>query len=165
MATISTFNPSVLDSILPPYGQHRVQQPIWDESRKMFIADEHESQAGNRSYKGVRVSDRFVIVEQIGNYHNWTYLNSVEMYVFDGKDRTLIGKKEFPKTFYNADLVRQTSEEMLMGYLKSQLQMQHQVVPDSQLLPTVKEFVSRSYCSLLDDKSQRLLEMAMPLLE
>lgn len=165
MATINTFNPSVLDSILPVYGQRRVHQPIWDESRKMFLADEHESQAGNRSYKGVRVSDRFIIVEQIGNYHNWTYINSVEMYVFDGKERVLIGKKEFPKTFYNAELVRQSTEDMLLAYMKSQLQMQHQQVADAQLLPMAKEFISRSYCSLLDDKSQRLLEMAMPLIE
>lgn len=165
MATINTFTPSVIDSILPVFGQRRVHQPIWDESRKMFIADEYESQRGNRSYKGVRVSDRFIIVEQIGNYHNWSYINSVEMYVFDGKERQLIGKKEFPKTFYNADLVRKTTEEMLMGYMKSQLQMQHHNMPDNVLLPHVREFVERSYCSLLDDKSQRLLEVAKPLLE
>ena len=165
MAQINAISTNVIDSILPVFGQARVDMPIWDENRKMFIADEHETRTGNRSYKGVRVSDRFVIVEQIGNYHTWTYINSIEMYAFNGKNRMLIGKKEFIKEFYNADKIRETTEKMLLDFMKSQLKMQKQTLSEELLLSQAKAFIDRSYCSLLDDKSQILLEAAKPLLK
>lgn len=164
MAQINVLSTNVIDSILPVFGQPRVNQPIWDETRRMFIADEFESRAGNRSYKGVRVSDRFIIVEQIGNYHNWTYINSIEMYAFDGKERLLIGKKDFKNEPYDANFVRETTEKMLVDFMKSQLKMQQRTLSEDQLITQAKAFIDRSYCSMLDDKSQILLEAAKPLL-
>ena len=92
MANISGVGNNFLDSILPTYGKPRVKTPIWNESQHMFITDQYTSPAGNTYYLGVRISDRFVTILHIGLYHNWTYINEVEVYAFDEHERTLIGK-------------------------------------------------------------------------
>ena len=71
MATLSkAINKNLFDSILPSFGNPRVHIPVWDDSQKMFICDEFESNGGHRYYRGIRFCDRIVIricapVEQI----------------------------------------------------------------------------------------------------
>lgn len=43
---------NLLDNILPTYGSPRVHIPTWDNSQKMFICDEYESDSGNHYYRG-----------------------------------------------------------------------------------------------------------------
>ena len=45
----------------------------------MFLCEEYESASGNRYYKGVRFCDRIVVVEKVGLYHNWTYIDGIEV--------------------------------------------------------------------------------------
>ena len=46
----------------------------------MFFCEEYESGNGHRYYKGVRFCDRIVIVEKVGLYHTWTYIDGIEVY-------------------------------------------------------------------------------------
>lgn len=86
MATLAkAINKNFLDSILPVYGNPRENVPTWDNSQKMFICNEHESTNGNRYYCGIRFCERIVIVEKVGLYHNWTYIDGIELYAFNGK--------------------------------------------------------------------------------
>ena len=64
METIKNITNNVFDSILPVYGNQRANLPIWNESQKMFITSEYESASGNRYYKGIRFSERLVIIEK-----------------------------------------------------------------------------------------------------
>lgn len=86
MATLTkAINKDLFDSILPTFGNPRVHVPVWDEGQKMFLCEEYESANGHRYYKGVRFCDRIVVVEKVGLYHSWTYIDSIEIYVFNGK--------------------------------------------------------------------------------
>ena len=52
MATLSkAINKNLFDSILPSFGNPRVHIPVWDDSQKMFICDEFESNGGHRYYR------------------------------------------------------------------------------------------------------------------
>lgn len=165
MANIASISNSVFDSILPTYGSPRIHQPIWDASRKMFIKDEHESLAGNRSYNGIRVSDKLIQVETIGHSHTWTWLNAVELFVFDYEERVSIGQESFPQaTHHSSQLVREASERILKNYLKSQCYMSHQQITEEQVEALIKEMLDRCYCDILDEKSSKMLEIAKPLL-
>ena len=86
MASLTkAINKDLFDKILPTFGNPRVHVPIWDEGQKMFLCEEYDSGNGHRYYKGVRFCDRIVIVEKVGLYHTWTYIDGIEVYAFNGK--------------------------------------------------------------------------------
>ena len=164
MARIDGVGTNILDSILPTYGNPRINAPIWNESQHMFITDQHTSAAGNTYYLGVRFSDRFVTILHIGLYHNWTYINDIEIYAFDECKRTLIGKATLDQ-FYNEDLVRSTTERLLKEYLEGQIRLQGGRVDCQQLEHQVKGLVDKSYVSMLNDETTiKRLDAIKPLL-
>lgn len=164
MARISGVGNNPLDSILPTYGNPRVNTPIWNESQHMFITDQYTSAAGNTYYLGVRFTDRFVTILHIGLYHNWTYINEVEVYAFDEHERRLVGKTSIDQ-YYNEDLVRSTTENLLQDYIEGQMKLNGSTVNHEQLECQVKELVQKSYFSLLDDpNAAKQLEAVKPLL-
>lgn len=164
MARISGISNNLLDSILPIYGNQRVNTPIWNESQKMFITDQHTSASGNTYYLGVRFSDRFVTILHIGLYHNWTYINEVEVYAFDEHERKLVGKTTLDQ-YYNEDLIRSTTEQLLKNYIEGQMKLNGCTINQKQLDVQVKELVQKSYSSLLDDSNTvKKLEAVKPLL-
>lgn len=92
-------NQNFLDSVLPAYGNARkVKINGYDNSQKMFIIDEYESASGHRYYRGVRFCDRVVFAETVGMYHNWTYIDSLELYAFNGEKLVLIQKKTMTRS-------------------------------------------------------------------
>ena len=94
MASLTkAINKDLFDSILPTFGNQRVHIPVWDEGQKMFLCEEYESASGNRYYKGVRFCDRIVVVEKVGLYHNWTYIDGIEVYAFNGTRLELVQKR------------------------------------------------------------------------
>lgn len=164
MANISGIGNSIIDSIIPPFGKPRIKTPIWNESQHMFITDQYTSAAGNTYYLGVRFSDRFVTILHIGLYHNWTYINEVEVYVFDYQEPQLVGKTKIDH-FYDENRIRATTEDLLSSYIKSQMKLNGTSVDERQIASQVKELVEKSYCSMLDDaKTIRHLEAVKPFL-
>lgn len=158
-------NNSILDKILPTIGTYKsIKTPIWNESQHMFITDQYTSANGNTYYLGVRVSDKFVSVLHFGLFHNWTYINDIEVYAFDGMERVLIGKTTLD-TYYNEDLVRSTTEKLLTSYLESQIKLTGSVVSKEIIDAKVKDTIDKSYCSLINDKTVlNRLEAIKPLL-
>lgn len=164
MARICEVGNNFLDTILPIIGNPRVNTPIWNESQQMFITDQYTSAAGNTYYLGVRFCDRFVTILHIGLYHNWTYINEVEVYAFDHQERVLIGKTTLDK-FYDENLVRSATEALLQNYIEGQYKLQGSVFEKKELEEQVKGLVDRSYCSMLDDPNTvKHLEAVKPLL-
>ena len=164
MARITGVSNNLLDSILPVFGNPRVKTPIWNESQHMFITDQFTSAAGNTYYLGVRFSDRFVTILHIGLYHNWTYINEVEVYAFDETERKLVGKTKIDK-FYDEGLVRSTTKQLLEDYIEGQMKLNGCKIDKDQLSLQVSELVEKSYLSLIDDeKLADKLEAVKPLL-
>jgi hypothetical protein len=105
-----------------------------------------------------------VTILHIGLFHNWTYINEIEIYAFDGDQRTLIAKVKLDQ-FYNEDLVRATTEKLLKDYLEGQIMIQGGKVDNTMLDHQVKELVDKSYVSMLNDENTvKRLEAVKPLL-
>ena len=154
MATLTkAINKSLFDSILPTYGSPRVNIPTWDDSQKMFICSQYESANGHRYYLGIRFCDRIVIVEKVGLYHSWTYIDSIELYAFNGQKMELIQKRDYDKVFRN--------EEYLTGVMK----MQRTCVPVEQISMQAQELISGCYKSFLDPDFNTRLTQILPKLE
>lgn len=164
MAQITNISNSLFDSILPTFGNQGNNLPVWNEGQKMFISSEYESATGNRYYKGLRFCEQLAVVETVGLYHTWTYIDGIEIYAFDGKKPKLIGKRQFEKEFYKTDFIKEQTQQMLSEYFRGQIKMQCTNVPALRIEEEVKSIVERAYVSFLSDEfSQGKLEM-IPLL-
>ena len=166
MATLTkAINKSLFDSILPSFGNPRVHIPIWDNSQKMFICDEHESSNGHRYYLGIRFCDRIVIVEKVGLFHNWTYIDGIELYAFNGQKMELIQKRDYDKVFRNEVFIRQESEQMVKDYLSGVMKAQRICIPAEHIAAQASELVSGCYKSFLDSDFNTRLTQILPKLE
>ena len=166
MATLTkAISMNLFDSILPTFGNPRVHVPAWDNGQKMFICDEYESANGNRYYRGIRFCDRVVIVEKVGLYHNWTYIDGIELYAFNGKRVELIQKRDYDKVHRNEAFVRMESEAMVKDFLAGILKAQRTSVPADQLESQAKELIDRCYKSFLDSDFNTRLTQILPAIE
>lgn len=158
MASLSkAINKSFFDSILPEFGKPRTNTPIWNESQKMFICDEYEAASGNRYYKGVRFCQNLAIVEYVGIYHNFTYIDGIELYAFNSERLQLIQKQDFPKEFYNIEFIRDQSTTMLKQYVISMMKVKRVTMNENQVNGYVASLIEGSYKSyLLSDYNTRL---------
>lgn len=166
MATLSkAISKNLFDNILPTFGSPRVHIPAWDNSQKMFICDEYESANGNRYYRGIRFCDRVVVVEKVGLYHNWTYIDGIELYAFNGKKLELIQKCDYDKVFRNEEFIRSESERMVKDYLTGVLKTQRTSVPAEELENQAKELIEGCYKSFLDCDFNTRLTQIIPAIE
>jgi hypothetical protein len=166
MATLTkAINKNLFDSILPPFGSPRVHLPVWDEGQKMFICNEYESESGHRYYLGIRFCDRIVIVEKVGLYHNWTYIDSIELYAFNGQRMELIQKRDYEKEFRNEAFIRQESEQMVKDYLTGVMKTQRISIPAEQIAAQASDLVNGCYKSFLDRDFNTRLTQILPKLE
>jgi len=166
MATLTkAINKSLFDSILPTFGNPRVHIPVWDESQKMFICDEYENKNGHRYYLGIRFCDRIVIVEKVGLYHSWTYIDGIELYAFSGQKMELIQKRDYDKVFRNEVFIRQESEQMVTDYLTGVMKVQRTFMPAEQVAIQAKGLVDGCYKSFLHPDFNTRLTQILPKLE
>ena len=152
MATLTkAINKNLFDSILPSFGNPRVHIPVWDDSQKMFICDEFESGSGHRYYRGIRFCDRIVILEKVGLYHSWTYIDSIELYAFNGQKMEAF--------------IRQESEQMVKDYLTGVMKTQRICTPAEQIAAQASELINGCYKSFLDPDFNTRLTQILPKLE
>lgn len=164
MAKLSNVSGSVLDSILPTYGNPRKNIPVWNEDDKMFISSEYESQAGHLYYKGLRFTNRLAIIENIGLYYTFKYIDGIEVYTFDGNNKVLIGSKKFDKTFYNKELIRSEVEKILRQYVCGQMKIQNLPYDETAISRECNKLVYDSYTSFLSDEFNNRLTQLLPVL-
>lgn len=165
MAKVASISNGFFDSILPTFGTQRSNTPVWNESLKMFITDEYESANGNRYYTGIRISNRIVIAEHVGMYHSFTYLDGMDIYMFDGEERKLISQAKYDKQFYDVNFIREQSKQILRNYAHSQAAMMGTVITDEMVEAEVSAIVDNSYQSLLDDGKLQKLQAIMPIFQ
>ena len=142
---------SFLDKVLPTCGNQRENTPIYDSTQKMFLSNTYTSESGNMYYKGLRFSERLVIMEKIGLYKNWTYIDEVEIYAFDGSQMTVIGKKKFDKQFYNAEGIKSEVIELAFEYLKNQMILSGGNASEESLRSLTLEIVEDTYKDQLEN--------------
>lgn len=158
-------NKDLFDSILPTFGSPRVYMPVWDEGQKMFLCEDYETANGHRYYKGVRFCDRIVIVEKVGLFHTWTYIDGIEIYAFNGTRLELIQKKDYEKVFRNEAFIRKELEAMVCNYFRGVLKAQKSSMPQTDLEEKAKSIVECCYKSYLDTDFNTRLTQIIPQIE
>lgn len=166
MANLTTaISKDLIGSILPAYGSPRTNLPIWDESQKMFICDQYNSDAGNLYYRGVRFCDHIVIVEKVGLSHSASYIDAIEIYAFNGSNLELVQRRDYSKMFRDEKFIRSESETMLCNYLRGVCKMQNNILPLSVLEDKAKTLIENCYKSYLDSDFNARLTQIIPQIE
>ena len=166
MANINTaIRRNLFDNILPTIGKPRVKVPVWDNSQKMFIFDEYESAQGHRYYRGVRFCDNLAIVEKVGLYHNWTYIDGIDIYAFNGSKPELIQKRDFEKVFRSEEFVREQTIQMVTDFISGSIKMLRASTPKVEIETKAKAYVDACYKSFLDSDYNTRLMQIIPALE
>jgi hypothetical protein len=89
----------------------------------------------------------------------------VEVYIFNGRERQLIGAKKFEKVFYNAEVIKSTVNDLAKNYVLSQSKLTGQNVNENVVDETVKNMVNQCYKSFLDDDYAIQLNNLLPILD
>ncbi len=165
MAYSSSVSNSIIDRLFPTIGAPRIDTPIWDDGRSMFIINEYvKKENGNRYYTGVRQTDRFVINIYVGKFKNWDYLDKVEVYVYDNHRLCLIGQKEFDKVFYDEKIIDETAAEIMLKYARSGMVLMHASSSQDELHKYIQESIRKSHLSVLNDEGYESLLRTVRLL-
>ncbi len=155
----------LFDSVLPTYGTPRQRVPIWDEGQKMFLLGSYESGQGNYYYEGIRFCNKIVIKEKVGLFHTWTYIDSLELYAFNGPNLELIQKKDYEKTFRSEEFIRQESEKMICDFLSGYLKLRNISVEEKTIRAEALAIVEGSFKSFLDPDFNKHLTRILPQLK
>lgn len=158
-------NNDLFNNLLPSFGNTRKAVPIWDESQKMFLLGNYESANGHYYYEGIRFCDRIVIKEKVGLYHTWTYIDSIEVYAFNGSRLELVQKCDYDKTFRKEEFVRSEAERMICDFIKGCLKVQGQSAENEQILSEAKKIVDGSFTSFLSPDFNKKLTLILPQLK
>ncbi len=166
MATLSkALCKDLLESVLPTFGNPRIHVPVWDNSQKMFIFDEYESASGHRYYRGIRFCNRIAIVENVGLYHSWTYIDGIELYAFNGQKVELIQKMSYDKTFRDETFIRKECQRMVKDFLKGVCKAKRISVSADDVESQANEMIDGCYKSFLDSDYNTRLTQIIPAIE
>ena len=155
----------LFENLLPTYGNARKALPVWDENQKMFLLDNYESASGNYYYEGIRFCDRIVIKEKVGLYHTWTYIDSIEIYAFNGTRLELVQKCDYKKEFRSEEFVRSEAERMIRDYAKGCLKAQGALPDEEQIRLEAHKIVDGSFKSFLSPDFNKQLTRVLPQLK
>ena len=158
-------NKNLFERILPPFGNPKERIPVWNEGQKMFICEEYESASGHRYYKGIRFCDRLAVVEKVGLYYTWTYIDGIELYAFNETRMELVQKRDYDRVFRSEAFVRRETEIMVRNYFEGIIKAQKISMPKEQIEAQVKEVVDGCYKSFLDNDFNLRLIQIIPQIE
>lgn len=156
-------------AVLPSYGtplDKTFKRARWIPGQKFWLVKDYLNPVnGNYYYLGVRFVDNLMIVEKDAMWNTWTYLDDLEIWVFDGKTPRLIQKKKYEKRFHNEDDVRMELSSMLSDYIKSQAKMNSVSLTEDEIAGVARDYIDRSFKDFLDDDYEIRLTQMLPLLE
>lgn len=116
----NALNRNFLDSVLPTFGSRCEKTYSWISGYGMFTVDEYTSKAGNHGCIGIRFSEDYAIVEKLGLYHTFHYLNELTLLVRkEGRWSQVEKRDSYDKVFLDNEYVRRESTEMIKTYLAS----------------------------------------------
>lgn len=152
----------LFDNLLPTFGNPRKAIPVWDEGQKMFLLGNYESEKGNMYYEGIRFCDRIVIKEKVGLCHTWTYIDSIEIYAFNGTRLELVQKRDYKKTYREEEFVRSEAEQMICDFIAGAMKAQGVNSESEQIREQAHSIVDGSFKSFLSPDFNKHLTRILP---
>lgn len=132
----------VVESALPSLSGSGV---TYNAKNNIFLTNGYTSAAGNTYYQGVRLSDRIVVKYNIGEGYAHTFLNGIEVYGFNGRDKKRIGSRSFNCYFFSECNAKREAIGIVMDYMKGQTKLMGASVDTYQLEQFSQRLVEDTY--------------------
>ena len=113
----------------------------YNAASNMFLTSGYTSAAGNTYYQGIQLSNRLVIVLDIGQGYAYTFLNGLKLYCFDGRQKKLIGSRFYHCCCLCSSFVQSEATEILTEFLLSQARLMRAQISEAQLQNFAREQV------------------------
>lgn len=81
---------AVVERALPALSGSNV---TYNKQHNIYLSDAYTSAMGNTYYQGIRLSNRIIISDSIGEGYLYTFLNGIRIYGFNGTDKKLLPQK------------------------------------------------------------------------
>lgn len=134
-----------IDQALPVISQKGV---TYNKANNIFLTDGYTSAAGNVYFQGIRLSDRIVIKENIGQGYAYTFLNGIQIFGFNGKDLQLLCSSDYHCLIYDKADVKEKTLGMIKAYLKDQLKLTGVSAADSTLTEFSNALIESVYSNM-----------------
>ncbi len=128
----------------------------------MFLLGNYESEKGNYYYEGIRFCNKIVIKEKVGLCHTWTYIDSLEIYAFNGTKLELIQKRDYEKTFRSEEFIRKEAEQMLCDFISVCIKSNGIAIKEGVIKTEAMAIVEGSFKSFLDPDFNKHLTRILP---
>ena len=125
----------------------------YNTEKNIYLTQGFESVGGNVYYKGMRCSDRLVIVYSLGQGWKYLFLNQIDIYGFNGKEKVLLATKSFYCHTFSESSARNIAVNMLEEFLQGQKLMIGASVSDSEINKVAKNMID---CAI-ENRVSRLL--------
>ena len=132
----------VVDTALPALSGSSV---TYNAQNNIFLTNGYTSAAGNTYYQGIRLSDRIIVKYSIGEGYAHTFLNGVEVYGYNGRDKKLIGSRSFNCYFFSEYGAKKEAIGIVVDYMKSQTKLLGASVENKQLEQFSESLVEDTY--------------------
>lgn len=132
----------VVETALPVLAGTNV---TYNAEHNIFLSNSYTSAAGNTYYQGIRLSDRIIVKTSIGEGYVYTFLNGVQVYAYNGRDKVLIGSRCLSCCCYNEDTVRRLATDIVQEYVKGQAKLLGTSVPEKEIEQFSKVLVEDTY--------------------
>ena len=101
----------------------------------------------------------------MGLYHNWTYIDGIEVYAFNGTRLELVQKRDYDKVHRNEEFIRKELETMVRNFFEGVLKAQRSCMPQEELEEKAKSIIDGCYKSFLDSDYNTRLTQILPQIE
>lgn len=132
----------VVESALPALSGSNV---TYNAQNHIFLTNGYTSAVGNTYYQGIRLSDRIIISYNIGEGYAYTFLNGVNVYGFNGREKRLIGSRSYYCQCFSERYAKKEAMQIVMDYMKGQAKMLGASVDAHQLEQFSERLVEDTY--------------------
>lgn len=120
----------------------------YNAQNNIFLTNGYTSSAGNTYYQGIRVSDRIAVKYNIGQGYCHTFLNSIEVYGYDGSKARLIGFRCYSCYFFSENNAKREAVEIVLDYMRGQVKLLGASVNSKQLEEFSEKIVDGAYSQM-----------------
>ena len=121
----------------------------YNPAKNVFLTQGWTSHAGNTYYRAIRGANGIVIIFDLGDGFEYTFLNGNTIVGFDGQKPHVIAKREWGGCFdwieFTERVAKQKTIEMLCDYLLSEAKRLDQDVTKSEVRDYAESLIEQTY--------------------
>lgn len=120
----------------------------YNKEKNIYLTDGYTSRAGNTYFQGIRLSDRIIIKENIGQGYAYTFLNEIQIFGFDGNMPQLLTSRSYNCKIYDESFVKSECTDLINEYLKNQCLLSGGITSSRELQSITNLLVNEAYTQM-----------------